>query len=217
MNNKKIENKTDDIIIKFIGILLYCGIPPFVLVLLITLSLSIVNSNTTSNVYMLVLIQQSLPVLISYGLIPILIFIIIEKLKLVDIGLKWNKNYQVTVLNMIIVIIFMIYLFYKEIFNYNEGVFVLHYFCVALAEEILVRGIILYKLSALVKKKWVAIVISAFIFALVFHSTDGIIMNIVYRVPFGIITAILYKKTDSLMSSITFHWIYNVALTINYI
>lgn len=85
---------------------------------------------------------------------------------------------------------------------------------VALAEETLVRGIILYELNLLFKRTWLSILVSALIFSLVFHSTDGLILNMLYRVPFGIVTALMYKKTDTLAPAITFHWMYNVALSI---
>jgi len=111
----------------------------------------------------------------------------------------------------------MSYLFYKGIHQKNVFVYVIHYFFVALVEEILVRGIIYFQLFKLTNKKWLSVLICAFIFALVFHSTDGIWINIIYRVPFSIITSLLYLKTESLMTSVNFHWMYNVILTIKYI
>lgn len=85
---------------------------------------------------------------------------------------------------------------------------------VSVSEEILVRGIILFELKGLLRRRWIAVFVSAIIFSLIFHSTDGIWINMLYRIPFGLFTAILYEKTDSLMSSILFHWIYDVLLSI---
>ena len=211
------SKNTDYMIFQFVKVAMYCCIPSAVLVITITVALTFVNSRTTSSIYAMVLMQQSVPVLFSYGLLPLLIFALTEKSKLEVVGLKRNRHFLITVLNICAAIIFICYLFYKNIPQRKEFVYVIHYFCVDLAEEILVRGIIFYQLERLVKRRWISVVICAFIFALVFHSTDGIWMNIAYRVPFGIIASMLYLMTGSLMTSVNFHWIYNVILTINYI
>lgn len=205
---------TDDKIWKLIKLILYCSVPPILLVLTITIMYGSVNSMTVTNNLLVVLFQQSVPIVICYGLIPCIFFKLLDKESLREIGLRANRRLWMNVIDILIATGFLFYLAAKGAFYNDARIWVIHYLCVAVFEEILVRGIILYELKRLFQRKWVAVFISAVIFSLVFHSTDGIFINMLYRIPFGLITGILCEKTESVSSSILFHWIYDVLLSI---
>jgi len=215
MNRKiLVRNDSESNIKALINIIIFCSAPPFCLVAFIVMMSSIFNSHNTNNLYILVMFQQSIPIFIAYGLIPCIIFKIYFKKPLADIGFKNNKHYFITIIDICIVGGFIAFLLFNKILNTDVGIYVIHYLFVAFSEELLVRGIILYLLEQLFYKEWMSILLSAIIFSLIFHSTDGVLLNLVYRVPFGVITAILYKKTNSLTSPIILHWLYNVLLSI---
>lgn len=182
--------------------------------LTITLVYGIVNSRVVANDFMIVFFQQSIPIFVCYGVIPCLSFNLIEKKSLQEIGIKKSKYLWIDLLNIFVVLSFGAYLLAEGVFGEEARIWVIHYLFVAISEEILVRGIILFELKAMLKKRWLAILISAVIFSLVFHSTDGTWINMLYRIPFGLITGILYEKTDSLTTSVSFHWIYDVLLSV---
>jgi len=194
--------------------ILYCSIPPILLVVFVTIAMVLVNGRMYDSAYFIVFIQQTLPITLAYGVIPILIYKGIKQGSLSEIGIKASKYRIVDFINIAVLSIFTFLLINKGIFTHDVSIYVIHYFFVAVSEEILVRGLILKKLKEVISKEYIAIIISAVIFALVFHSTDGIFTNLLYRVPFGVITAYLYIKTDSMISPIILHWIYNVTITI---
>lgn len=218
MKSKVLSTENSEaFILQLITLIAYCAVPPVILVLAITVAAALINSATTSSIYALVICQQTLPVTISYAVLPLLVFSTVGSNSLGEIGIKKNKNRIITIVDIIAIGLFGAYIIINGVLRQSVGVYVIHYFFLAISEEILVRGIILSYLRRLITKDWISILLSALIFALVFHSTDEIVSNIIYRVPFGIIAAILYKKTGSLQSSALFHWIYNVMMTLNYL
>lgn len=214
MRDFKMASITDEKIWRLIYLFFYCSVPTILLVLTITLICGRVNGMKVSDNFILVLCQQSFPILLCYGVIPCVFYKLSEKKSIREIGVCKNRFLWIDMLNGFIAVSFLVYLATAQVFQREEKIWVVHYLFVAVSEEILVRGIILFELKELLKKRWIAVLLSAVIFSLVFHSTDGIWVNMLYRIPFGVITAILYEKTDSLMSSILFHWIYDVLLSV---
>lgn len=205
---------TNEKIWRLIRLFIYCSVPPILLVLTITMVYGLINSTTSMNNFMIVLFQQSLPIALSYALLPCVGFKLLDKSRLSDIGLKANRYLWMDCIDILIVIAFVGYLATEGVLQNAAGIWAVHYLFVAVSEEVLVRGIILTELKGLVKRGWIAILANAVIFSLVFHSTDGIWINMLYRIPFGLVTAILREKTDSIWSSVLFHWIYDVLLSI---
>ncbi len=208
------ENKEDDIIKKIISVAGYSGIPLVLLVGFITIGVGFVRGDRVSNAWLLVGIQQTVPALISLGLIPLFIFTKIEKNSPKLIGINKYKHKLLAVINIFIIIIFLSYLAIAGLLFSSRGIFVLHYAVIAITEEVLVRGIITYKLKELFENKVIAITVSALIFSLVFHSTDGLFANLLWRVPFAIIMSILLETTGNIWFPITLHWIWDVIITL---
>lgn len=205
---------TDEKIGKLVRLFLYCSVPPILLVMVITMMYGAINSTTSTDNFRIVLFQQSIPIALCYGCFPCIVFILADKSKLGEIGLKANRQSWVDAMDIFVTAGFVAYLAMVGALQNEAVIWVSHYLFVAVSEEILVRGIILFELKGLMKKKWAAILVSAIIFSLVFHSTDGTWLNVVYRIPFGLVTAVMREKTDSLWSSVLFHWIYDVLLSI---
>lgn len=209
------ETNIDEKILQYMKFLGFCGIPPSLLLILISITYGLINTHTSHHAYAIVLCQESIPVLFAYAVIPVIIFLLVEKKPLKDIGLRKNKYRWMDVIDFLLIILFMFFLIVKGVFRSNVTIWIFHYLCVAVAEEILVRGIILYEAEKIFYSSNISILISSIVFALVFHSVDGVsIANLLYRIPFGIIMAILYKSTGSLCTSVTIHWIYDAILSI---
>lgn len=214
MTNFKVSRIIDEKIWQLIYLFFYCSVPPILLVLTITLMYGTVNSKVVMSDFVIVLFQQSIPVFLCYGIVPCIFFKMIRKKALQQVGIRRNRRLWIDVCDLLVVILFVGYLVVAGIFQSEAWIWVIHYLFVAVSEEILVRGIILFELKGLLKRKWMAILASAVIFSLVFHSTDGTWVNVLYRIPFGLFTGILHEKTDSLMSAVLFHWIYDVLLSV---
>lgn len=98
-------------------------------------------------------------------------------------------------------------------FKTTFWMFFIHYLSVAVSEEVLARGVILYYLKQLFRLP-VAIIISALIFAFVFHSNSNQLMNLCVRFPLGLIFSLITERTKSILPSICLHWGYDVLVTI---
>lgn len=215
MMEETIERGREEEKIKgFVTVMGFCGIPLVLLVGFITIGISLVNTSNTENTWLIVGIQQTLPVFLALGVLPFLMFYHLERKNLSIIGVSKFKNKYIAWATLILVVTFLVYLQYNHKLFVDSGIFVVHYAIIAISEEILVRGIITYELNKIVQNKVIAIVISAVIFALVFHSTDGVLSNLLWRVPFAVIMSILLEKTGTIWSSVTLHWIWNVLLTV---
>lgn len=214
VNKFLIKTDTEGIIKSVVEVIIYCSIPTFSLVAIVLVMSSIFGPHNLSSGYSLVMLQQSIPILLAYGVIPCVIFKLHTKKSFKQIGIKKNKHWLISLIDISVFLVFTTYLISNGVFQNSRGIPVIHYFFVAVAEELLVRGIILYQLNRLFRYEWLSIIASAIIFSLVFHSTDGILLNMAYRIPFGIITAILMKTTGSLTSPILLHWLYNSLLSI---
>lgn len=213
MSEEKIVNKNTYNFIKVVG---YCTIPRMIMIVLITIILTFINTTTVSSPILIVLAQQSLPVFVGYCILPVFTFLRLEKEPIETIGIR-RSNKWIFFICFAVTIVWLCFLFFRAVGSLELTIYSIHYLFVAISEEVLVRGIILFYLSKIFRKKWVAVIVSALIFALVFHSTDAVIDNLIWRVPFGIVTAFLYMKTKTLVVPILFHWIYNTGITVLYI
>lgn len=97
---------------------------------------------------------------------------------------------------------------------HNLGLSFLTAFAVAASEELIIRGIILGKVLEIWKgthKIWAAIIISSIFFAII-HLINALhqplsatIIQVAYTFFMGMILAIVYLKTGTLLSAILFH------------
>ena len=80
------------------------------------------------------------------------------------------------------------------------------------AEELVFRGAILRALLRWTPQHWVAIAISAFLFALI-HANPA---QMPHAFVIGLLLGWLYYRTDSIVPGIVYHWINNSIAYIGY-
>jgi len=97
-------------------------------------------------------------------------------------------------------------------FDYALHVIII-YIVVGLSEEIIARGII-YRLLNEKLLEFSSIILSALIFAFIFHSGQSGVTNLFIRFPMGIIFSFLYLYSGDLYSSIMFHTLYDIIVTL---
>lgn len=81
---------------------------------------------------------------------------------------------------------------------------------VAIGEEVLFRGAVIYVLSRIFKGDILPHLLSALLFVFVLHSGAGFVENILFRLPITIVIGLLYRKTQDLGDTIAVHWLYNL-------
>lgn len=84
---------------------------------------------------------------------------------------------------------------------------------IAFSEEFWSKGILIRQLVSYVKSPVVLIVVSACVFAFVTHFNQPFLANLLYRFPFGLLTAMLFLWTKSLYWPICLHLGYNVMVS----
>lgn len=83
----------------------------------------------------------------------------------------------------------------------------------AFGEEVLFRGIVQRRLSA-VCGKHIGLILASIVFAFVGHSRAPLIDNLVLRLPFGLILGYLYLRSGSLLVPTGMHWGFNLIFAI---
>ena len=84
---------------------------------------------------------------------------------------------------------------------------------IACSEEFWSKGILIRQLVSYVKYPVVLIVVPACVFAFVAHFNQPFLANLLYRFPFGLLTAMLFLWTKSLYWPICLHLGYNVMVS----
>lgn len=191
----------------FITAIAWCMFPILAL-LILSISLSILlPDNLLKNPHSL-WIGQSLPLLISFVILPWLYLAKIEKMKVLQTLV--TSGYQVR-LDSLLAFVFLAML----LFLFMNGKLISHYIAishfavVALSEEFLTRGILIKKLSKTFTPA-LCLIISSICFAFIFHSNVSMLMNLLIRLPLGLLLGFLYLKAKNLRTPILVHWVYNV-------
>jgi len=92
-------------------------------------------------------------------------------------------------------------------------VIIIHYIVVSLGEEFTYRKLIISLLNKKYKT-WIAIIVSAFLFAFILHMNEDIVINLFIRFPMGVILGCIAVKTNSIAYTVVLHTIYNLILFI---
>lgn len=157
--------------------------------------------------------QYSIPFSVFFGILPVFYVLFFKRLKLKEINIlpSKNKRYIFSVLLLIIIFTFVIIYAKQKLSTELFLVLVIHNFFVAFTEELLARGVIL-SLLLKVMGPLASIILNGVIFACVFHSAADFVINLILRLPLGILLAFLSYWTRSIHSSVLFHWLYNVVV-----
>lgn len=210
-----IIKEKEDIYNNVLKVIALSVLPPLMLlILLISISMIIGILNITQPLIS-ILDSQSIPIFISFVLIPIYILKLTDKLNFKDIGLVDFLNKRTIITTLSILFLFISIVMYTNKFNdiaTNYYVFI-HFMFIGISEEILTRGIMIHILSRNLGKV-VSMILSSLIFAFVFHSNENILTNLIIRLPLGIILGSMYLYTKNLSSSILLHWFYDVIVVL---
>ncbi len=93
------------------------------------------------------------------------------------------------------------------------AILMIHYLIVSIGEEYIYRHLILNML----KEKYgevISILISAVMFAFILHNSEAFIINLLVRLPLGIVFGIVTVKTKSIKTSIIMHTMYNLVIMV---
>jgi len=214
MEKRKKEFISKKDINNIICVIIFCTVPIVLLIATMLIMYTIYNIFNIYSFWGEVLTVQSIPSLISMGIVPWIMYSKMTKKSIKDI--MYLKK-QLIISRAISVIMLFGFLIMLLIFREHVKLispFVIHFLVIAIVEEVLIRGIITDRLKEVFINEWLAILISALIFSFVFHSRNGFVNGLIYHVPFALLMSLIYKKTGALEVPIMIHWIYNVVLTI---
>jgi membrane protease YdiL (CAAX protease family) len=162
-------------------------------------------------------LQVAPPMLIAFLLVPALAANRSLKLRANEMGLSVQKVRRTCfiVLPILAALIALATVRFPFIVvdGYTTSVVVAHFAIVAISEEYLCRGII-HHLTVKLLGRTLAVIATAIIFVFAFHSSTQVIVNLIYRMPIGVILGLLRVYTGNIYAPIAVHWIYDVVLTI---
>ena len=145
-------------------------------------------------------IASELALFIALGIIPYLAFV-----KLFDLRLDSVPRVRIIFdVAMYIAIGIALYRFYPLYA-------VLHFFVVAISEEILFREL-QYTYFQKNANFIVGLIASSVIFGIVLHINDSMIVNVLLRIPLGMLLYAVRHKFG-LSASVSLHWIYDVIMS----
>lgn len=192
---------------------------PLVSLIVVTLVMSFclsgeINSNI-NNVFSfnVMFINFSLPMIVILGIIPTVILILSEKCTGRDLGFIITKKSTYLILVVCIGIIALCSVsLAKQSLKISLSMLIIHFLCVAIAEEIMLRSIIYYN----TEKMFGCIlncVINGVIFAFIYHSNEDFLSNLIIRFPLGFLLAYVRLKQDDIFASVGIHWMYNILIS----
>ncbi len=157
----------------------------------------------------------SVPMVLFYIVLPLIMKIKVEKVPFQDIGLIYRKSklslgFIVTFSLILITLIIKSYTMELPIPAFT---IILSFMIVAIAEEIMLRGIIQHEVEKIFNPV-ISVFITSLIFAFIYHSGGDVYDNLFIRFSIGLILGFIRLKTGSLYNSILFHWVYNIFVTI---
>ncbi len=83
---------------------------------------------------------------------------------------------------------------------------------IAFCEEFWCKGVIFTQLKHIFKNNYMVILLSAMIFAFITHQGNSFVDNLILRLPFGLISGLIYYKTGKLLYPISLHLLYNAMI-----
>ncbi|WP_163581717.1 CPBP family intramembrane glutamic endopeptidase [Gracilibacillus saliphilus] len=156
-----------------------------------------------------ILFLFTIPAFIGFILFPLLWYILSDKLQLQDIGMVHRLN-RTTIT--ICVISFAVIIYSCIQIQDIPWIMLVHFAVIGLGEELVFRGILLYRLQQ-VMNSWLAILISAAVFAFVFHSGQPFLDNVSYRLILGVVFGFIFLRSKNIWGVASIHFAYNFFVT----
>ena len=219
---KNIKQNSYDYLLHIIRTTSYVALPLMAMITWILGVSVIVFGSIRSNVdqasdFIETFVLFSLPMLIFFVVLPILIKMKTDGKSLDDLGLCFHPNKRnITIL--VANIAFLSAVCVMFCIQASEGAnqliaIIVHILAIGISEEIMIRCIIYDEL----RRKYsiaVSVIVSSLVFAIVYHSGDGLIPNMLIRFPLGLVLAIIRVWTKNIYSSIVMHSWYNMLMLI---
>lgn len=149
------------------------------------------------------------PTFIGFILFPILFLIRYKRMTLTKIGFtnRFNGLAMITLIISCSAIIYILYNYFSIAWNSF-----IHFTVIGFGEELLFRGIMLVELCKIMKPV-LALFISSFVFAVVFHSGESFIDNITIRLFLGVTLGVIFLYTKNLWAVGFLHVAYNLFIS----
>ena len=195
---------------------------PLILLFFLTIGISLAvtggvntNINTTTD-FGTVFLSFSLPMLTALAAVPLLVKMMGQKCGAAQLGLclprQWlNVAFCAATAAGAILLTFR--LAGTEGLELAPWTVCIHFLCVAVAEEVMLRSILMDELQGLVSNRWLLALLNGVIFAFVYHSNEGFLPNLLVRVPLGFVLSMVRLKSNSVYPAIGLHWFYNMLVT----
>lgn len=218
MENVNGESRLNNIIYFLLKLSTYIIIPLIAMMIwIVASSIIMCGSMTTSvdqmNGFMQTFVIFSTPMILFLAIIPVIIKVKYENKSLNELGLIYTndkKNLIILAINIGILLI-VAYRFIGQ--NTADPVslisMITHICIIGITEEVMLRSIVYDEIRGKVNTV-MTVIITALIFAFVYHSASDAQSNLLVRFPLGLILATLRAKTDNVYSSIVFHIWYNM-------
>lgn len=208
------SSNSEDRIKHIVALFFFCFVPSAVLVATMLFAHYALELIGTTSLYLEVFFQQTMPMFLSFGIIPALFYNKYLKgsnKKIFNLSIKKSLS---TAISFLLLSGFVIFLLINLESSMLVAPFIFHFIIVAITEEFVMRGLITKQLVHIFNDEWLALVLSALIFAFVFHSARDIASNLLFRFPLGFSLSLVYKKTKSLELPIILHWLYNSVISV---
>ena len=173
------------------------------------------NVNNASNL-LTVLLSFSLPMIVALAAVPLVFKICVQRHSAAALGLAFPQN-PVTIISSGVMIVgtvaMTVILSTVRTLEISPWTIWIHFFFVAVAEEIMLRSIIMDELRFFTENKWILCLLNGVIFAFVYHSNEGFWANLLVRVPLGFVLSMVREKCGNVYPAIMMHWLYNMFVT----
>lgn len=192
---------------------------PLVTLIIATLVISIcvsgdINSNINNvTTFSVMFFNFSLPMLLILGVLPTLILMLSEKCTVKQLGFVITKKSTYLILFMCIgIIVACSNVLAGQELQISLSMLIIHFLCVAISEEIMLRSVIYHKTSEMFGSI-LNCIINGLIFAFVYHSNEDFLSNFIIRFPLGFLLAYVRYKQDDVYAPIGIHWMYNILIS----
>lgn len=196
---------------------------PLILLFALTIGISLpvtggINTdvNAISSFYT-VLAIFSLPMILALAVVPLIFKTKLQRRSAAEMGLDCPKNALnigfcalMTVGSAVLAVI----LSASPDLDTSALTVLVHFLFVAVAEEIMLRCVIMDELKAFTGNKWVLCLLNGLLFAFVYHSNEAFLPNLMIRVPLGFVLSMVRLRSNSVYPAIGLHWFYNMLVTV---
>lgn len=214
MNVSKDKSLSDNKVNSLIFVILYATIPIVLLIFFMLVGNYIYLFLNKKNLMLQVMLVQTIPAFFALIIVPSIVYAKSSERTVKELIRPLRGNMFTKCFLVCISVFYILILCVYKNYTFQIIPFIIHFFVIAIGEELLVRGIITEQLGEIWDNSLFKIIGSAIIFSFIFHSESDISICIFSHMPFAIIMSLIYKKTGTLEMPILIHWIYNVILTL---